>query len=153
MLISLLFNSNHTQTRVSRVSKVIFLPFISNPHSNQSVQGLQSFPGKALSLGLEPTTNFYSGPNQPIKPVSADLSNRLIGTATKVSRGVQKTRHFRSEESNSPCQRYYSRLMLIQFSSTQTHTQTRVSRVSRVFRKSHLSLGLEPTTTFPCGPN
>ena len=68
---------------------LIMLPFNSNPHSNQSIQDLQShsasvqlqptlkpecppeFPEKALSLGLEPTTNVYSGRNQPVRLVSA----------------------------------------------------------------------------------
>ena len=63
-------SQTHTQTRVSRVSRV--------------------FRKKPLSLGLEPTTNFYSGSNEPIRLVSADLSNWLIGIAIKVRRGVRR---------------------------------------------------------------
>ena len=33
----------------------------------------------------DPTTNFCSGSNQPIRVVSADLSNRFIATSIKVS--------------------------------------------------------------------
>ena len=41
---------------------------------------------------------------------------------------------------------------LLRFRPTQTHTQTKVSRVSRVFWKK-LSLGLESTTNFYSGGN
>ena len=100
--------------------------FISNPHSNRSVQGIQSFPEKALRLGLEPTT---------------------------VSRGVRRTRRFRSEKMDSPCQRYYSCLKLISLCfNSNPHSNQSVQGFQN-FWKNHLSLGLEPTTIFSCGPN
>ena len=66
---------------MSRVYRVIPLPSNSNPHSNQCCAGSPEIFGKTYQPGLETTTNFYSGPNQPIRLVSAALSNRLIGTA------------------------------------------------------------------------
>ena len=95
-----------------------------------------------------PTTKFYSDHTEPFRQVSADLINYLIATAINW--------HFRSEEVISSYQRYFSCPMsilllfnlnphsiqcpgsqeLFRFRSTQTCTQTRVSRVSRVFWQS-----------------
>ena len=44
-------------------SRLMLIPlsFNSNPHSNQSAQGIHSFLKNHLCLGLEPTTNFSGG--------------------------------------------------------------------------------------------
>ena len=60
---------------------------------------------------------------------------------------------FCSEESDSPCQRYYSRLMVFPLSlNSNPHPNPSVQGLQS-FRKKHLSLGLRPTTSFSCGPN
>ena len=129
---------------MSRLSSVIPLPSNSNPHSNQSVQGLQSFPEKTLSLGLERTTYFKSGRKQPIRALTSLISYICH---YKSWLWVPKTRYSRSEEGDTPCQRYYSRLTSISLSfSLNSHSNQRVQGL----QSYSTSIQLKPTLKPEC---